>query len=67
MKQSQGWLKGKKTYMVGGGLVALGIAICAGWAQLSPEQMAGAVSLLMGVGQMFLRAGVAEVQEKVEG
>ena len=53
------FLKGRKTYVVGGGLVALGLAVIFGFANPTPEQMEAATALLTGLGLAALRAGVA--------
>lgn len=58
------FLSGKKTHLAGGGLVVLGGAVLFGAVHLTPEQMAGAMALLMGVGKIFLRVAVEKLGEK---
>ena len=57
-------LAGKKTYVVGGGLVALGLAVIFGLATPTPEQMDAVMALLSGLGLAALRAGVEKATAK---
>lgn len=57
--------EGKKTKLIAAGLIALGIALGAGWIDLSPEQQAGIVVVLIGAGKFAARLAVAKLEKKV--
>lgn len=50
-----GWLKGKKTYITGAGLILWGV-----FEYVTGDQASGANHVLEGVGLMTLRAGITK-------
>lgn len=56
------FLEGKKTYLTGGMLVALGVLTCLGYAEPSGEVVEGVKALLVGAAAMALRAAVAKAE-----
>lgn len=61
MEKLKGLLSGRKTHLVGAGLIGLGVAVIAGWAQPSEAELQGIVALLGGLGLAALRAGVSKL------
>lgn len=63
LKQIKDWLSGRKTYVIAGGMVAIGLVkLVVGDMSLVDFLMSGDLQLLLeGLGIGFLRAGVAKV------
>jgi len=53
-------LSGKKSYLAGGGLVVVGIAVLAGFVSLDEQQLQGVMALLGGAATIALRLAMSK-------